>query len=262
VSYLNKRKVRFVYTGYSDGYTNMSIDEAVMIKLRENQSLPILRIYKWDPPTISIGYFQKSEDINFDRCKEDGIMVVRRLTGGRAVLHDIELTYSIIFTEDDFSPFKKKEMFQYIAKALTASLEELGVNAKMAEKSRGDLKSANCFASPAQYEIETPGKQKLIGSAQVIKNGVMLQHGAIPITTAYSRIDRYLNKDSGAIKSSSAITEASGKKISDSELLHALKRGFSHYFPLFDSTLTDEEEELAHYLAKTKYSTDEWNKKR
>ena len=262
MSYLNKRQVRFVYSGYLDGFTNMSIDEAVMYGLQKNRSLPILRIYKWNPPTISIGYFQKSEDINFERCKEDGIMVVRRLTGGRAVLHDIELTYSIIFTEEDFHPFKKKEIFQYIAKALTASLEEIGVNAKIAEKSRGDLKSANCFASPAQYEIETKEKQKLIGSAQVIKNGVMLQHGAIPITTAYSRIDKYLNRDSGTIKNSSAVSNALGKNISDSELLMALKKGFSYYFPLFDSKLSDEEIKLANHLVQTKYSTDEWNKMR
>jgi len=260
--YLNKRKIRFVYTGHSDGYTNMAIDEAIMQKLYENKSLPILRIYKWEPPTITIGYFQKSEDINFDRCEKDGIMVVRRLTGGRAVLHDIELTYSIIFTKYDFYPFKKKDIFQYIAKALTSALEKLGVNAKMAEKSRGNLKSANCFASPAQYEIETFEKQKLIGSAQVIKNDVMLQHGAIPITKAYSRIDKYLNKDSGTIKNSSSISNVIGKKISDSELMVALKRGFSDYFPIFDSEITDEESELALYLVKTKYSTDKWNKKR
>ena len=257
-----ERKVRFVYSGYSDGYTNMALDEAVMQYLQKKVGLPILRIYKWTPPTISIGYFQKFTDINFNKCREDGIMVVRRLTGGRAVLHDIELTYSILFTENDFSPFKKREIFQYIAEALTTSLHELGVEANIAEKSRGDLKSANCFASPAQYEIETSEKQKLIGSAQVIKNGVMLQHGAIPITTAYSRIDKYLNKDSLPIKNSSAISKASGKNISDTDLLEALEKGFSNYFPIFNSKLSDGEITLAKKLVETKYSIDEWNKMR
>ena len=257
-----ERKVRFIYSDYSDGYTNMAIDEAVMRFLQEKRALPILRIYKWKPPTISIGYFQKYTDINFNRCQEDGIMVVRRLTGGRAVLHDNELTYSILFTENDFTPFKKREIFQYIAEALTASLREVGVEANIAEKSRGDLKSANCFASPAQYEIETSEKQKLIGSAQVIKNNVMLQHGAIPITTSYSRIDKYLNKDSGSIKNSSAISKVSGKNISDTNLLEALRKGLSNYFPIFNSKLSNDEMSLAEELVETKYSRDEWNKMR
>ena len=258
--FTGKRKVRFVYSGYADGYRNMATDEAVLIGLQKGISDPILRIYKWDPPTISIGYFQKHSDIDFEKCSEDGIMVVRRLTGGRAVLHDIELTYSILFTDVDFTPFKKKEIFEYIARALTESLHLLGIDAKMAEKSRGDLKSPNCFASPAQYEIETKGKQKLIGSAQVIKKNVVLQHGAIPLTTAYSRIDKYLTKDSQKKKSATSLSTWANKEIKDEELLKALRNGFSGYFPLIEGKLTEYELKLTDELVKNKYSKDEWNK--
>ena len=260
--YTNSRNLRFVYTGYSDGYTNMAIDEAILIGLNEGVSEPILRIYKWDPPTISIGYFQKIDDIDTEKCQKDGIMIVRRLTGGRAVLHDIELTYSILFTNEDFKPFKKKEIFQYIASALTESLTMLGIDAKMAEKSRGDLKSPNCFASPAQYEIETSEKQKLIGSAQVIKGKVVLQHGAIPLTSAYSRIDKYLKKNKSGIKSATSLSERSGRKIEDKDLLKALKEGFKRFFPLEESSLTKYEMDLTEKLVKEKYSTDRWNRMR
>ncbi len=260
--YKSERKLRFVYSGISDGYMNMAIDEAVLISLQENKSSPMLRIYKWDPPTISIGFFQKHTDIDFEKCRNDNIMVVRRLTGGRAVLHDVELTYSILFTDQDFIPFKKREIFEYIAKALMESLNILGIKAKMAEKSRGDLKSPNCFASPAQYEIETVEKQKLIGSAQVIKGNVVLQHGAIPITTAYSRIDKYLTVNSKRIKSTTSLSTWSGKKIDEKELLQSLKNGFSRYFPITDGELTEYEKLLAKELYNNKYSRDSWNKLR
>ncbi|KPJ85163.1 MAG: hypothetical protein AMS17_14835, partial [Spirochaetes bacterium DG_61] len=133
------RSFRFIYSGAQKGSMNMAIDEAVMIALRDDRSSPVLRIYKWSPPTITIGYFQPAADINFVKCEKDGIGVVRRLTGGRAVLHHEELTYSILFTEEDFSPFRKRELFLFIARCLLESLTLLGINSRISEKTRGSL---------------------------------------------------------------------------------------------------------------------------
>ena len=254
----NIRQFRFIYTGENDGYTNMAIDEAVMIGLKDGSSTPVLRIYKWNPPTITLGYFQNASDINFKECEKDGICVVRRLTGGRAVLHFEELTYSILFTEEDFTPFKKKDLFIFIARCLVDSLSLIGINSKIAEKTRGNLKSPDCFASPAQYEIESLKEGKLIGSAQIIKDDVVLQHGAIPLTDAYSKIAKYLNNDSTSFKSVSSLNQASGTQIREEKLTRYLKIGFGKHLPLKDGRLNKYEYRTAKDLVVQKYSQKEW----
>jgi len=260
--YSKNRPFRFIYSGSNNGYTNMAMDEAVLTGLKEGRSSPVLRIYKWNPPTITIGYFQHSDDIGFQKCEEDGIGIVRRLTGGRAVLHHEELTYSILFTEEDFQPFKKKEIFVSIAQCLVDSLDLLGIQSRIAEKTRGNLKSANCFLSPAQYEIESMVQGKLIGSAQVIKDGVLLQHGAIPLTGSYTSITKYLNRDSTYSKNAASLNQVSTIHIGEEELLNALQQGFSKSIQLIDGRFTPHEEQLFRDLALHKYSQEEWMLKR
>lgn len=238
---------------------NMAIDEAVMNGLREGRSLPLLRIYAWDPPTITIGYFQRARDIHLDKVRENAVGLVRRLTGGRAVLHHQELTYSILFTAKDFEPFRKKDIFHFIARCLVDSLVHLGIRSEMATKSRGDPRSANCFASPAQYEIEAPAFGKLIGSAQVISGGVMLQHGAIPITDSYTSIVEYLTCDAPFQKENTSLNALAPAPVSEEALLKALHRGFHEHISLIDEGLTDEEMNQARELAQNKYGSDGWN---
>jgi len=253
-----KRSFRFIFSGENDGKTNMAMDEAVMLGLAEGISSPVLRIYKWTPPTISIGYFQKASDIDFDRCQKNGIGVVRRITGGRAVLHFQELTYSILFTHKDFSPFNKKSIFLFVAKCLLDSLAFLGIKSRIAEKTRGDLRSADCFASPAQFEIESYEHGKLIGSAQVIKNGVVLQHGAIPLTGAYADISLYLKGGGKGFKQVSSLNQAAQSIIGEETLLKSLKEGFGKHIPLVNAELNDYEIDKTIRLANEKYGADWW----
>ena len=253
-----KRPFRFMYSGENNGYINMSMDEAVMMGLKDHHSTPVLRIYKWKPPTISIGYFQSASDIDFENIEKDGVGVVRRLTGGRAVLHDEELTYSILFTEEDFSPFKKREIFIFIARCLVDALNLIGIDSKIVEKTKGDLKSPNCFASPAQYEIEAMKEGKLIGSAQMIKNGVVVQHGAIPLTGSYTRIVKYLKSGSPAFKSVSSLAQASCNNIGERELLKVLKKGFGNHLHLIEGRLSDYENKITEELSVKKYSQKYW----
>jgi len=236
----------------------MAMDEAVMISLREGYSQPVLRVYKWNPPTITIGYFQPAEDINFGECERQGIGIVRRLTGGRAVLHDEELTYSILCTEEDFTPFRKRDIFLFIARCLVESLHELGIRARITEKTKGSLKSPNCFSAPAQYEIESLEEGKLIGSAQVLKDGVVLQHGAIPLSDSYSKITQYLNCDDLSFKAASSLSQVVGLHVQEEQLLHALKKGFGKQVLLEDGKLTEYELTIATRLCKEKYSQSEW----
>ena len=254
----NNRPFRFFYSGKNDGDTNMAMDEAVMMGLVEDHSSPVLRIYRWNPPTISIGYFQNAADIDFEKAEKDGIGIVRRLTGGRAVLHDEELTYSILFSAEDFEPFNKKEIFLFIARCLVDSLNLIGISSKIVEKTKGDLRSPNCFASPAQYEIESTKEGKLIGSAQVIKNGVVLQHGAIPLTGSYTRITKYLKTGSTSFKSVSSLRGTAGNDIRDEELLESLKKGFGNHLNLLEGNLNEYEKLKTKNLAVNKYSKKEW----
>jgi len=251
-----------VYTGSGSSSINMAMDEAVMIGLENGTSTPLLRIYKWDPPTITIGYFQKISDIDMKKCQNDGIGVVRRLTGGRAVLHHEELTYSILFSEEDFTPFRKKELFIFIAQCLVSSLHYLGIQSKIAEKSRGNLHSAHCFASPAQFEVESVKEGKLIGSAQVIKDGIVLQHGAIPLTGSYAEITKYLTEDAKSSKSVSSLADVSRARVEEEKLLSALKTGFGKYVHLMDGELNEKELQKTAELAENKYGTNEWLRKK
>jgi lipoate-protein ligase A len=256
------RPFRFLYSGIRDSFTNMAMDEAVLIGLREKKSAPILRIYKWTPPTITIGYFQNIEDIDLDLCREDDIGVVRRLTGGRAVLHNEEMTYSILFSQEDFQPFRKREIFVFIAHCLIEALARVGIESKIAQKTRGDVRSANCFASSAQYEVESSHEGKLIGSAQLIRNGVLLQHGAIPITRSYSAIAKYLQSGAAFTKAASSLSEVAGEVVTEESLLSALRTGFADHLPLVDGDFTEYENDLIAKLTREKYSTTEWNMKR
>jgi lipoate-protein ligase A len=254
----NNRSFRFIYSGKNEGDTNMAMDEAVMMGLAQNHSSPVLRIYRWTPPTISIGYFQNAADIDFEKAEKDGIGIVRRITGGRAVLHDEELTYSILFSAEDFKPFNKKDIFLFIARCLVDSLNLIGIRSKVVEKTKGDLRSPNCFASPAQYEIESIKEGKLIGSAQVIKNGVVLQHGAIPLTGSYTRITNYLKTGSTSFKSVSSLSSTAGIDIRDEELLKSLKKGFGNHLNLTEGNFNEYEKLKTKELAANKYSKKQW----
>lgn len=175
---------RFIDSGYADAYTNMAIDEAIMKRCQEGNENPVLRLYGWNPPAVSMGYFQKYEEaVNASACKSLGIDVVRRLTGGRAVLHEHEVTYSVIVREDyPGMPQSVVESYRFICRGIVEGLKLLGIEAAMETGRRKEIQpgSAACFDSASMYEITYRGK-KLVGSAQVRKNGVILQHGSILI---------------------------------------------------------------------------------
>ncbi|KPJ86444.1 MAG: hypothetical protein AMS17_12410, partial [Spirochaetes bacterium DG_61] len=141
---------------------------------------------------------------------------------------------------------------------LLESLTLLGINSRISEKTRGSLKSPNCFAAPAQYEIESISEGKLIGSAQVIKDGVVLQHGAIPITGSYSNIGKYLNCENHSFKTALSLNQVSDQPVREEELLSSLKRGFAKHLPLEEGTLTAFELASAERLRESKYSQQKW----
>lgn len=176
-------------SGPNLGAYNMAVDEELLTRARAGKAVPVLRFYTWDPPAVSIGRFQAMKTaVNADACTRHGFDIVRRITGGRAVLHNQELTYSIVARADDpLFPSTVLGTYKVIATGLLAGLNNLGIAAEMVSRSgrhaalvEKKAKDPACFSSPSWYEILVNGR-KIIGSAQRRMRGAFLQHGSILI---------------------------------------------------------------------------------
>lgn len=184
---MEKETWRFIDSGRRDPAFNMALDEALLFWHSENKIPPTIRFYGWNPPTLSVGYFQNIEkEINLDAVKKHGLGFVRRPTGGRGVLHDQELTYSVIVSEEHPEmPKTVTEAYRVISEGILEGFRELELDAYFAiprtEKEKQSLKnprSSVCFDAPSWYELVVEGR-KVAGSAQTRQKGVILQHGSI-----------------------------------------------------------------------------------
>ena len=279
---------RLIKDGYHTGFMNMAIDEAIMIAHREGLVPPTIRFYQWSPPAVSLGYFQDlKKEIDVDVCKNLGIDIVRRPTGGKAVLHDKELTYSFIIRENH--PLVNNsilETYKKISGGMIRGLSYIGVTAELVplrekfksdsllkrEKSEihhSDFKSI-CFSVPSQYEVQVEGK-KIVGSAQVRKREIVLQHGSLLIELEKDKLFSVFNFPSAQIRerfktrfNATSLEEILKRKINFSELSEILPRGFEEEFGvrLVEGKLTEQEEKISKELLENKYSTYEWNYER
>ncbi|AHM56149.1 lipoate protein ligase [Peptoclostridium acidaminophilum DSM 3953] len=270
-------KWRFINTGYSSGAMNMAIDEAILTYHSKGLVPPTLRFYKWNPATVSLGYFQKSgKEVDFEQCKKAGIGVVRRLSGGRAVLHDDELTYSIIVDEScPMIPKTVTESYKLLSQGLLLGFSNLGIEAQLSpvvKMRSGDYTSSACFDAPSTYELTVDGK-KIVGSSQVRQQGVLLQHGSILNDLDTEKLFCTIKMDNERLKDrikssftekATSIRHITGTTLADETLFNAFYEGFTDALGLEIETaeLTPEELELAKVLAETKYSRDEWTFRR
>jgi lipoate-protein ligase A len=169
----------------------MAVDESILEHIQRGESQTTLRLYSWDPPCLSLGHAQSFADVDMERVKANGWGVVRRLTGGRAILHTDELTYSVTgSTEEPVLAGGILESYNRLAQALMYAVRELGLPVEMKEHAdQPATKNLNpvCFEVPSTYEITVNGK-KLIGSAQARKKEGVLQHGSLPLTGDLTRI--------------------------------------------------------------------------
>lgn len=168
---------RLIDTGQNDGFFNMAMDETVMHFVREWEVMPTIRLYQWNPPCLSLGYFQTLSDVNLAKCREKQVSVVRRLTGGKAVFHDKELTYSIICPGSYF-PKSVKESYKIISTPILETLRQLKLNVSLKNDNVVKTISPICFQESSFYEVNINGK-KIVGSAQARIKNVLLQHGSI-----------------------------------------------------------------------------------
>lgn len=184
------------------GAWNMAVDEAMLEHSGRGDSPPTLRLYAWDPACLSLGHAQPFADVDVVRLQARGWDVVRRLTGGRAILHTDELTYSV--TGGVGEPVLVGgvlESYNRLAQALLLALKTLGLPVEVEERKTGEQAVANpvCFEVPSSYEI-TVSRKKLIGSAQARRQEAVLQHGSLPLMGDLSRICQALVFENEALR--------------------------------------------------------------
>ncbi len=266
---------RFVDTGARDAASNMALDEALLVMHEAGATLPTLRVYGWCQPTLSLGYAQNAhQEVDLVACHAQGVAVVRRPTGGRAVLHDQEVTYSVVMPLAlDDGPHTITEHYRRIGMALAAALQALGLPVHLARPqvrtapTRAPASPA-CFAALSRYELSVAGK-KMVGSAQKHAQRALLQHGSIPLWMDRQRLFqclRVLPEHRAALVQAAyttmgAVNEVAEQPVSLAALHAALRQGFRTTFgvELIDMPISPEEWRLAQHLRTTKYATDAWN---
>src|SRR5207248_9236371 len=261
---------RFIDTQVQDASMNMAIDEAVHTNHLRGVVPPTLRVFRWEQPSISLGRFQSVErEIESERCQQLGVALVRRPTGGRAVYHRDEFTYSIVIGKRYGVPAGVVAAYTYLALGLLAALNALGVRAELSDERVSKQPSAACFASSTQADL-TSGGFKLIGSAQVWKDDALLQQGSLPLddrAAEFFAMLRFPTRDARAEalaayceKTTPLRTFASG--VSWDDVAQAFRKGFSEALQVtfMEGQLSTSEWELAHRLVEEKYSRLEWRR--
>ncbi|HDC8347123.1 TPA: lipoate--protein ligase family protein [Staphylococcus aureus] len=266
----------FINTGSKDPYYNMAMDEALLNFVSRGEIDPVIRFYTWNPATLSIGYFQRlQKEIDIDKVKEKGFGLVRRQTGGRGVLHDKELTYSVIVPESHPNmPSTVTEAYRVISQGLLEGFKNLGFDTYFAvpktPEERQKLKqprSSVCFDAPSWYELVVEGR-KIAGSAQTRQKGVILQHGSILQDIDIDELfDMFIYKNArlklkmkeAFVEKAVAINDISDEHITISQMEEAFEKGFKKGLNIELKPLELTEAQLAEVEELTeKYRSDEW----
>ncbi len=264
---------RLLHTGPADGPTNMAIDQAIMEAVIRREVLPTLRFYGWQPPCLSLGRFQPVTVVNQEECRARGYDLVRRPTGGRAILHDEELTYALVVPQHDprFRDYRDVlASYRAISTALVRGLERLGVTAQLTPAYEHPVHPATaaCFDQPADYEI-TVGGRKLVGSAQARRGGVILQHGTVLLDVDLDALVAVLcppvGITPGALRERLAdrltsLRQVVGRPVAFAEVAAALAEGFQQTFAvrLVSDELSVTERQRAERLRRAKYAAGDW----
>ncbi|MBM3274429.1 MAG: lipoate--protein ligase family protein [Candidatus Sericytochromatia bacterium] len=193
--------VRLIDDGAARGSWNMAVDAALLAALCDGIAVPTLRFYEWEPAALSLGYSQRTEDLDFSACLRQGIEVVRRPTGGRAVLHAAELTYAVTMPIGGESVAESYcKISKAIARAISRALSGAGVEILLAPGTRSQSRAADCFAVATQADLLADGR-KIVGSAQVRRRGALLQHGSIKVGAPPVPIGTLLGASGSALES-------------------------------------------------------------
>ncbi len=267
---------RLILSRPLSGADNMALDEAILEAVGAGDSTPTFRLYAWNPPCISLGYAQAIKDVDRTLLSDRGWDLVRRPTGGRAILHTDELTYSIHAPADH--PHLQGDVltsYRYLSIGLIKGLELLGVETEVQPShppTQGDkLVDPVCFVAPSAYEITHEGK-KLLGSAQTRRKQSILQHGTLPLVGDITRICEALAYEdkparhqaaSQVLERATTVERASAHVVSWDEAAQAMVNGFVHAlgFEFTEETTTAAELQRAEVLALERYRNPAWTER-
>jgi len=257
-----KSSWRCLDTGAQRGACNMAIDEALVEGVEAGGS-PVVRFYAWEPPAISFGFAQQVQrEVDVEACRSSGVDLVRRPTGGRAVLHWQELTYSVIVgTEDEEMGGRIEDTYRRIGECLVAGLRRFGADVELERaqvrqpRPRTGTTAQPCFSSIARSEIKWKGR-KLVGSAQRRFKRTVLQHGALIVGSAHERLVDLLLLSEGERRAwrrrlraeSTCLEECIGGRVVREELVESMVAGF--------------EEVLGADLVRGEVADSEWERSR
>ena len=252
----------------------MAVDSAILAAVESGLAPPTIRLYSWNPPCLSLGYSQPYSDIDQGLLEESGWDVVRRPTGGRAILHTDELTYAVIGPRTD--PRLEgglMQSYQRLSQALFKSLVIMDLPVEI-HQGKNPLASSQpvCFENPSDFEITVAGK-KIIGSAQARKKNALLQHGSLPLGGDLTRITQVLFYDTDRERAEAALTlrnkacttaDVLGINISWDIAAEAFIRGFKQTLNLVltEGELSSTENKLIGELLKDQYNNDLWTRQR
>jgi lipoate-protein ligase A len=251
-------RLRLLETGANPAAFNMAFDEAVLEAVSAGESPPSLRLYSWDPPAISIGYFQgMREEIDLEACARLGVEAVRRATGGGAVFHDAEITYSLVVPEGHaLAPPDILESYRLICAGIVAGLALLGVESGFAPIN----------------DIVSGGK-KVSGNAQTRKKGCLLQHGTLLLDVDVEKMFALLLVPQEKLKGKliedvkarvTGLRGILGREVGFREIADCLAAGFASAWgaELVPGQPSEKELARAVELARNKYGTAEWRMRR
>jgi lipoate-protein ligase A len=249
----------------------MAVDEAIAAHAGRGDVLPTLRFYRWQPACVSLGRHQPLADIDLARCGALGYTIVRRPTGGRAILHTDELTYSVAGPQDHpILAGAVLDSYLRLSQGLLAGLEQLGLRAAKAPPTNRATSDAGpvCFEVPSAYEIVADGR-KLVGSAQSRRQGWVLQHGTLPLVGDVTRLVDVVVFSSEAERTSqrrllaeraATVEDALGRAISFDQAAAALAAGFNNALDIHlePGELSPPELDLAATLQREQYANPDW----
>ena len=259
---------RLLVTAPLDGAANMALDEALLLSRLAGEGPPTLRFFSWDPPTLSLGYGQPLDGrVDLATAAQLGLGVVRRPTGGSAILHegpDLELTYSVTAAAGDFEGADDLlATYQWIGRALEAGLNALGAPVAMVSVQPSDPRSmpAFCFARTGSYELEAGGR-KVVGSAQRRQGAGFLQHGAVMLGADPARLARVFPSSRDPLAGMTTLEAVLGRRPSFDETQASLAEGFRrvHGVTLEPGGLAEGEVARMETLTRDKYGSAEWTR--
>jgi len=245
------------------GSWNMAVDDFLFRSLGEEPAT-YLRFYRWRKPTVSIGYSQKIDKVvDLDFCIRNGIDIVRRITGGKLVLHQREVTYSVCSSDTDIFSRKLMNSYRLISEALNRGLQSMGLESRLAKDTPPDYARgiSPCFSGPARDEIEMKGK-KIIGSAQKRTGNKFIQHGSIPLEKREELLKSLspLGHKEKVIKMIS-LSDALDKKVDFKWAVDHFVAGMSDFFHvrLVPRSFSASELDAIQKIQKERYDNPEWN---